>query len=182
MIANRCRTVAWAAALALAASPLSAQAPAGGASSDLEFLGFRAGAPLADVAAHLDELGGGDLRCDRSRADARVQECRAQLVDPEDGSPLDLWLSAIDSTAAVLTLSSELAPEALDRIRADLERRFGRVGARAQNQQWMMQWVRRGTMMRLTWRVQQGDELASVSLIDGRVLDGWQAPRGRRKG
>jgi hypothetical protein len=37
----------------------------------------------------------------------------------------------------------------------------------------MQQWVRRGRMLRLTWRLERGEKVASVSLVDGRVLDGW---------
>jgi hypothetical protein len=37
----------------------------------------------------------------------------------------------------------------------------------------MMQWVRRGRMLRLTWKTDRGDRVASVSLVDGRVLDAW---------
>ena len=57
---------------------------------------------------------------------------------------------------------------------------YGQVGARAQGTQWMMQWVRRGRMLRLTWRQERGDKVASVSLVDGRVLDGWGRDRARR--
>jgi hypothetical protein len=42
----------------------------------------------------------------------------------------------------------------------------------------MMQWVRKGTMIRLTWRAQQGAKATSVALIDGNVLDAWTARRG----
>jgi hypothetical protein len=41
----------------------------------------------------------------------------------------------------------------------------------------MMQWVRRGRMLRLTWRKEGTATTASVSLVDGRVLDRW----GRRR-
>ena len=41
----------------------------------------------------------------------------------------------------------------------------------------MMQWVRRGRMLRLTWRTERGERTASVSLVDGRVLDGWGGGR-----
>jgi hypothetical protein len=51
------------------------------------------------------------------------------------------------------------------------------VGAKAQGSQWMMQWVRRGRMLRLTWRTDRGKRTASVSLVDGRVLDAWGQKR-----
>ncbi|HWN18450.1 MAG TPA: hypothetical protein VNO19_05990, partial [Gemmatimonadales bacterium] len=50
---------------------------------------------------------------------------------------------------------------------------YGRVGPRIQGAQWMLQWVRRGRMIRLTWRLERGEKVASVSLVDGHVLDGW---------
>ena len=45
----------------------------------------------------------------------------------------------------------------------------------------MMQWVRRGRMLRLTWRAEKGAKVASVSLVDGRVLDAWGRSRARTK-
>jgi hypothetical protein len=32
-------------------------------------------------------------------------------------------------------------------------------------------------MIRLTWRTERGELTASVSLVDGRVLDAWGAER-----
>ena len=40
----------------------------------------------------------------------------------------------------------------------------------------MMQWVRQGRMLRLTWRIEKSQKLASVSLVDGRLLDDWGRP------
>ncbi len=161
--------------LALLAAPLAAQEA--GAPSALGAFGFTAGQHLRDVAADIDQLDGGRLRCDRSRVDTRVAECRATVTVAELAEPLEVWLAAIDSVSGVLTLAGNLAPDELDALRSDLERRFGRVGARVQNQQWMMQWVRQGRMLRLTWKAQQGPKAASLSLVDGHVLDAWQAPR-----
>jgi hypothetical protein len=45
----------------------------------------------------------------------------------------------------------------------------------------MMQWVRRGRMLRLTWRAEKNSKTASVSLVDGRVLDAWGRSRARMK-
>ena len=97
---------------------------------------------------------------------------------PEAAEPLELWMSAVDSVTSVLTIAGNLAPDELDQLRSSLERRYGRVNAKAQNSQWMMQWVRKGTMIRLTWRAQQGAKATSVALIDGNVLDAWTARRG----
>jgi hypothetical protein len=43
----------------------------------------------------------------------------------------------------------------------------------------MMQWVRQGRMLRLTWRIEGREKTASVSLVDGRVLDQWRGGRAR---
>lgn len=151
-------------------------ASAGAAAPDtsvLEFLGFRAGARLDELALHLRGLGGSKMRCRRSRVDARVSECRAVLRQPRLGGFVELWVSAMDSVAGVITLSGVLAPTQLEQSRQDLEGRYGRVGARSQGAQSMLQWVRRGRMIRLTWRLERGEKVASVSLVDGHVLDGW---------
>jgi len=174
--------IARALALAFLLSPLFPQARAGGTTtqadtSALQFFGVRAGARLDELNRLLQRLDGGKLRCDRSRVDWRVNECRAVLTDPDLGGPAQLWVSAIDSVAGVITISSAVAPDQLDRWRRSLERRYGRVGARVQGTQWMMQWVRQGRMLRLTWRVDRGEKVASVSLVDGRVLDNWGRSR-----
>ena len=139
--------------------------------------GFRPGATLREVSSAVRELDGGALRCDRSRLDARVNECRATISMADVSGPVELWMSAIDSVSGVLTLAGNFAPDEFDALRSRLERRFGQVNAQVQGPQWMMQWVNSGRMMRLTWRAQQGVKSTSLSLVDGRVLDNWQAPR-----
>lgn len=148
-------------------------APAAPDTAALEFLGFRAGARLEELALHLRSMSAGKLRCRRSKVDPRVNECRAALDQQRVGGAGELWVSAMDSAAGVITLSGVLAPDQLEHWRETLESRYGRVGARIQGAQWMLQWVRRGRMVRLTWRLERGEKVASVSLVDGRVLDGW---------
>ena len=142
----------------------------------LAFRGFRAGARLDELNDQLRRRGGQPLRCRRSRIDPRVLECRTTL--DEMGSVIEVWVSAIDSAAGVITLSTLVAPDQLDRLREDLQDRYGRVGQKAQGAQRMLQWVRRGRMLRLTWRLEKKGRVASVSLVDGRVLDGWARTRG----
>jgi hypothetical protein len=151
-------------------------------SAALEFHGFRAGARLAELDAVVRRYAGRSLRCDRAKADPHVSECRAVVSHPSLGPTVNVWVSAIDSTAGVITLSTTLDADRLDRWRQSIERQYGRVDAQAQGPQWMMQWVRRGRMMRLTWRAERGARAASVSLVDGRVLDAWGRARttGRR--
>jgi hypothetical protein len=141
----------------------------------LAFRGFRAGARLHELNDQLRRRGGQPLRCRRSRIDPRVLECRAALH--EMGSIVEVWVSAIDSAAGVITLSTMVAPDQLDRLRQDLEDRYGKVGQKVQGTQRMLQWVRRGRMLRLTWRLEKKGRVASVSLVDGRVLDSWGRAR-----
>jgi hypothetical protein len=143
----------------------------------LEFHGFRAGATIAELQTLLQALDGGRLRCERAKADRRVSECRATVTDVELGERVRLWVSAIDSVASVITLSSTVSAGQLDHWRRTIERRYGRVDATVQGSQWMMQWVRQGRMLRLTWRIERGEKVASVSLVDGRVLDAWGRDR-----
>jgi hypothetical protein len=147
--------------------------------SRLQFLGFRAGARLDELAAQLEKVGGGRMRCRQSKVDPRVRECRAVLPELEAWGTVSLWISAMDSVAGVMTLSAVVAPDQLERWREELEGQYGRVGARVQGAQSMLQWVRQGRMLRLTWRLERGDRVASVSLVDGHVLDGWGRDRAR---
>lgn len=178
---SRSGRIAVAIAVCLAATPITA--PAQSAAHDttaLEFRGFRAGDRLAAIASRVEQLDGGRLRCERAKVDRRITECRTTLTDPDFGGPVELWLSAIDSVASVVTLSGEVAPDQLDQWRSSLEARYGRVGAKVQGPQWMMQWVRQNRMLRLTWRIDHASKVASVALVDGQVLDAWGRERARR--
>lgn len=165
--------------LAAGSAPATASAPTPPDTSALEFHGFRAGARLDELQTVLHGLDGGRLRCDRARNDPRVTECRAVVRHADLGGAVDLWVSAVDSVASVISLSSAVRAERLEQWRNTIERRYGRVDAKVQGSQWMMQWVRRGRMLRLTWRTERGGKRASVSLVDGRVLDAWGRNRGR---
>ncbi len=174
------RPMVFAALLAATAGSSYAQpTPTPADTTPLEFHGFRAGARLGELQALLHGLDGTRLRCARARADHRVTECRAVVNDPGLGGAVKLWISAVDSVASVITLSTDLDSAQLGRWRESIERRYGRVDARVQGAQWMMQWVRRGRMLRLTWRIDRGARTASVSLVDGRVLDAWGRQRRR---
>lgn len=143
--------------------------------SALHFRGFRAGARLDELDALLRRQGG-RLRCDRAKRDPKVSECRGRVSDSTTGS-INVWVSAMDSAAGVITLSAAVDSSALHGWRRDLERRYGAVTVQRQGAQSMQQWVRRGRMLRLTWRTERGELTASVSLVDGRVLDAWGAGR-----
>jgi hypothetical protein len=144
----------------------------------LEFLGFRAGARLDVLDARVRQLGGRPMRCYESKLDRRVADCRGSFREPGLGSrSIELWISAIDGAAGVITISGRVQPEQLTRWRAGLEGRYGAVGPRVQGPQYMLQWVRAGRMLRLTWRMDRLGKVASVSLVDGKVLDDWGRSR-----
>jgi hypothetical protein len=127
------------------------------------------------VTRQLKSSGGSAPGPEASRdASSRV---RGRLADSISGRTIDLWLAAIDSASGILTLSGRMNPGALEQWRDTLVAHFGLVPVRVQGSQSMMQWVRRGRMLRLTWRVEGETTIASVSLVDGRVLDGWGARR-----
>lgn len=161
----------WAAAglLALVATPaLQAQA-----TPPLAFLGFRAGASLAATDAQVHLLLGSGLVCQRSRADPRLQDCRATLTDPFTSQPVSIWLAAIDSMTGIVTVSAILPSAAFARWRTELEAAYGEAPATVRGVQGMVQWIRGTQMLRLTWRAPPGRIEASVSMVDGPVLDGW---------
>lgn len=173
------RAVALATLLAPFRAATSHAAPAAADTSALQFHDFRAGARLDEINALVHQFDGGSLRCERAKADRRVTECRAVVQMADLGGPVDVWLSAVDSVTSVITLSGDGGGGQLDRWRRVIERRYGRVGAKVQGSQWMMQWVRQGRMLRLTWRTDKENKPVSVSLVDGRVLDAWGRDRTR---
>jgi len=132
------------------------------------------------VTRRLKASGGSALTCKVSRRDRSVSECRGRLADSLTGHRVNLWLAAIDGASGVLTLSGPADGEALGRWRDTLVSHYGLVPVRVQGTQSMMQWVRRGRMLRLTWRVERGTTIVSVSLVDGHVLDAWGARRQTR--
>jgi len=149
--------------------------PLGAELQPLEFLGLRPGATLAATDEQVRRLGASrGLRCNRSTADPRVRDCKATIADPVDGTPLRVWLAAVDSLTGIVTVSGDLSGGQFEHWRAPLETAYGQSGARVQGTQWMMQWIRGRQMIRLTWRARPGRIEASVSLVDGPVLDGWQ--------
>jgi hypothetical protein len=129
--------------------------------------------PLADTDAQVRLLLGDGLACRRSVVDPRLQDCRATITDPLTGGPAAIWLAAIDSTTGVVTIAATLTSAAFARWREELESVYGREPATARGAHGMVQWIRGTQMLRLSWRDADGRLEASVSLVDGPVLDGW---------
>lgn len=145
----------------------------------LAFLDIPAGATVAEVRARVRE-GDGSLSCATARNDARVQDCRGNFIGDE-GANVEVWLSAIDGTVGILTLSAPLDNNLLEAWRDDARTRYGQVGARAQGTQWTEEWIRQGQMLRIVWRTDGGQKRISVSLVDGATLDGWRPKVAVRK-
>ena len=146
----------------------------------LTFIEIPAGASLASLASRMRTLGGNPPRCVRSTRDRAVSECRGSFRQSGSAAPVELWLSAIDSLAGIITFKHTGSSERLNLWRDDLEHRYGVVPTQVQGNQRMKQWVRRGRMIRLTWRREAEGTSVSVSLVDGRVLDGWGAKNRER--
>jgi len=140
----------------------------------LAFYGFRAGAPLAEADAQVRLLLGPGLACRRSAADRRLQDCRAAVPDPHSGARLTVWLAAIDSVVGIVTVSATLPTDAFAGWREQLEATFGPRPATVEGSQRMVQWLRPTQMLRLTWRIGTTRTEASVSLVDGPVLESWE--------
>jgi hypothetical protein len=167
------------AAVLASASSAAAQATPTADTTALQFHGFRAGARIDEINDVLRRFDGAPLRCKRAQSDRRVSECRAAVQLADLGGAVDLWVSAVDSVASVMTISGYGSGGQVDRWRRALERRYGNVSAKVQGSQWMMQWVQQRRMLRLTWRTDRNDKPVSVSLVDGRVLDAWGRDRAK---
>lgn len=171
------RAVVAALLLWLVTPSLPAQTPSRTRLPSLKFFSFRVGVPLEHVATTAANWGGSPLDCRQSVVDPDVLDCRSSFADPITAASIDLWLSAMDSLVGVLTVSGEVSGLQLDGWRSSLISAYGDAPVSTQGSQRTLQWIRHRQMLRLTWRDIDGTTSASVSLIDGPVLDGW----GRRR-
>jgi hypothetical protein len=160
-------------AILITATSVAAQTPTWTRLPSLRFFGFRVGTPLETVAKRVDYLAGTAIACERSTVDQRVLDCRSTFPDPITSDPVELWLSALDSLVAVLTVSGSVSPIQFQAWRSSLVSAYGETAVVRQGSQSMLQWVRHRQMLRLTWRELSDSTTASVSLIDGPILDGW---------
>ena len=144
----------------------------------LRFFGFRAGTPLETAAERVDDLSGTPIACERSTVDPRVLDCRSTFSDPITSDQVELWLSALDSLVAVLTVSGPVSPVQFHAWKSSLVSAYGEAVVVRQGSQSMLQWVRHRQMLRLTWLEFSDSTTASVSLIDGPILDGWDRQDG----
>jgi len=161
----------------LAAQQVAPAVPAD--TAGLRFLGFSGGQAVAELQEHAREAGRGELSCQHSTTDLRLSECRGGLPELDSGRSVDVWAALIDDRVAILTLSGRLSEARLRRWRELLEGRYGPTVEHHRGPMWMLQWVRHGQMLRLSWRTKGREFEVSASLTDGPLLDGW-ANQGKR--
>lgn len=161
----------------LATSALPARLPAQTAPPALGIFGFGPGLTLDQVRAALTGNHGRGWSCRDAREDSTVTECRGTFQEPLHQIPVRLWLSAMGGRVGILTLQATLTPSDLGEWQAALSETYGPVGVEERGPLRMMQWVRRGRMLRLTWLPRPDRIDASISLVDGPILDRWGRPR-----
>ncbi len=149
-------------------SPAPAQAPPA-----LEFAGLRPGMSRADADSVL-RIQGASLACQPTRQ-PRIHACSAQLRDPVTG-PRTVTVSLVDGRAGIVLVAGPASAQTIADWHAALVDRYGAVGVSRQPGQESFQWVRRNQMLRLTVRRETGGLVASVSLVDGALLDGLPPP------
>jgi len=148
--------------------PVPAQAP-----PPLEFAGLRPGMTRAAAESVL-RARGAPLACQATRQ-PRIQACSAVLPDSLAG-PRTVTLSLVDGRAGIVLVAGPASAETIADWHAGLVDRYGAVAVSRQPGQESFQWVRRNQMLRLTVRRESGGLVASVSLVDGALLDGLPSP------
>jgi len=164
--------VRLAAILALVAgglSPLGAQS----AGVALAFRGLRPAmtGASADSVLRAHEA---QLRCQPTR-EPRMQACSAE-ANLGDGSPATLTMSLIDGRVGIALISARLPADRIADWHDELRRAYGEVTPQRRPGQESFQWIRADQMLRLTVRREAAGLVASISLIDGRLLDGLPPP------
>lgn len=139
----------------------------------LEFLGLRPGMPREAFASAVEDLGG-QVRC-QPTAERRMQACSGTIPDPAAGA-LRVTASLVDEHLGVALVAASLPAGRISDWHAELSGRYGDVAARRSPGQESFQWIRDRRMIRLTVRRETGGLVASVSLVDGRLLDSLPPP------
>ena len=163
-------------AACLAATVVSS--PPARAQEPIDFLGFRPGGSRAATEQAVRRARG-EWSCRGSTVDPRFTECLGRIAPPGE-PPLTLTASLIHDTVAVLLLSGPVAERDLQRWRNALDERIGPATVRRSQGQTVWQWVRARRMVRITTHAGGGTLMASVSLVDGPLLDGLGEPRPRQ--
>ncbi|MCL4866461.1 MAG: hypothetical protein KJZ47_11235 [Gemmatimonadales bacterium] len=150
-------------------SPLPAQAP--GAT-----LGFQGLRPAMSRTAIDSVLAGhrAQLRCQPTR-EPRLQACSAEATFA-GGDRTTVTVHLVDNRVGIALIAARLPAERIADWHDELTRAYGDAPPERRPGQESFQWIRNGQMLRLTVRREAGGLVASVSLIDGPLLDGLPAP------
>ncbi len=151
------------------ASGGTAQSP----TSTLEFLGLRPGMSEPAMQAVIGDLGG-SFRCGAT-TEPRLRACSGTIPDPDVGV-LSVTASMVDGAVGVALVSATLAPTRIGDWHAALTDRYGDAPVQRRPGQEHFQWILDRRMLRLTVRREAARLTASVSLVDGRLLDSLPAP------
>ena len=149
--------------------PLGAQTPP----TPLAFRGLRPAMTRAGADSAL-VIHRTQLRCQPTR-EPRIQACNARALFGE-GEPATLTISLIDGRVGIALISARLPAGRIADWHEELREAYGDVLPQRRPGQESFQWVRDDQMLRLTVRREAGGLVASVSLIDGRLLDGLPPP------
>jgi hypothetical protein len=150
------------------ASPLHAQATA----TPLTFQDLRAAMSRAAADGVLARLGT-RLSC-RPTPEPRLQLCTAPAV--LGTARVTVTITLVDGRVGIALIAGQLPAEQIATWHADLSNRYGAVEPSRRPGQESFQWIRAGQMLRLTVRRETGGLVASVSLVDGALLDGLPPP------
>src|SRR5690606_38990061 len=101
--------------------------------------------------------------------------CSGSIPDPDAGA-LSVTASMVDGAVGVALVSAALAPALVSDWHAALTDRYGDVPVQRRPAQERFQWSLDRRMLRLTVRREAARLPASVSLVDGRLLDSLPAP------
>jgi hypothetical protein len=102
--------------------------------------------------------------------DPRIADCRGSLRIG-GGQRLSVTGSLVSGETAILLLAGPTTAEQVSRWRLELATKYGDAPVRTEHGQQSWQWIRRQRMIRLTSRTEAGERVASVSLVDGPLLD-----------
>jgi len=145
----------------------------------LSFLGFRAGMPVTE-AVSLIRKSKGALTC-KATADSRMRDCTGRVSTPETGTPLELLISSVHDSAAVIVFSLHGGTGPVARWVAALTTQFGRPNRQQHpggRSSW--QWIRARTMLRVAQRGSGPQAEASITLTHGPLLDGLGPAQSKR--
>lgn len=138
----------------------------------LEFLGVAPAMSRTAAVRLLDSLGV-SLSC-RPTREPRLTACEGRLAGTPEA--LGVTLSVVDDRVAIAMVSGRMPADRIAEWHADLVARFGEPVSTRRPGQESFQWVRDAQMLRLTVRREAGGLAASISLVDGPLLDGLPPP------